>query len=595
MREQVLKSKRFSIKAKTEMEPAAFTFTEEKSEGDVYFFRVHVDFSEPTVPARIQIRFSIPCVDIFSDWQPFARSQFAPKYGHGLSPNWNPIQSASRSASGAPVLAFYAKNGNNRCTVALSDAGNSALITGGIHEKTADLEIKINLLDNANPYMTDYDAVIRVDLTDRPLADALRAVSVWWEAACGYTHANVPTAARLPMYSTWYSYHKDLTQGALLEECRLAKELGMDTVLLDDGWQCEESNGGGYRYCGDWEIAPCKFPDFKKFVSDLHAMDMKLIVWYSVPFMGFGAQRYAEFEGKLLYRIEGLQTAVLDPRYPEVRAYLVQTYADAMRTYGFDGFKLDFIDSFKFKPETPLKAEGMDYLSLEQAVQVLLSEVMQTLHAINPDVMIEFRQRYIGPVMSTYGNIFRVGDCPGSSIQNRADALNLRLLSGKTAVHTDMVMWHDDESAEKAAYQILQAFFAVPQVSVQLAKQSPRHLAMLRHYLGFFRKYQSVLLDGKLSVISPDAVYPIAYAEKDGVCVATVLESETVFRCPAGTRELCLINAGGTDAVYAEFDTVAAVNVEIFDCTGAKITTASAAGLCRLSIPDSGMARIVFA
>ena len=593
--EQKITCNRFSIKVQTEMSPAALTFTEvPQTTNDVYLFRVHIAFDEPTVPEEIQLSIKLPAVDCFAAWQPFLRSDSTSRLWHGITPNWRPVVSRSRSASGAPVLAFYGKSGNNRLTVALSDASNSTQIGGGVSETSAELRLTVKLLDSVNPYMQTYDATIRLDLRDLPLVDALHDVSQWWEIDCGYTRAPVPENARLPMYSTWYSYHQHLSQNALLDECRLAKDLGMDTVLLDDGWQCENSVGG-YAYCGDWEVATGKFPDFAKFVADLHAIGMKTIVWYSVPFMGFSAKRHAEFEGKCLYRNDRLKADILDPRYPEVRACLVETYVQALRRYDLDGFKLDFIDSFKLMPETPLRANGMDFLSLEDAVQALLAEIMENLRAIKPDIMIEFRQNYIGPVMSSYGNIFRVGDCPYSALQNRVDTVSLRMLSGKTAVHTDMVMWHGAESAERAAHQILQAFFAVPQISVRLAEQSPRVLAMLRHYLALFRKYQSVLLDGKLTVSAPDAAFPLVSAERDGVCVATVLDGNVVFRTPADLHELVLINAGGADAVYAEFNTVPAAKAEIFDCTGAFVGTAELSRLCRIEIPDSGMARIVFA
>ena len=39
---------------------------------------------------------------------------------------------------------------------------------------------------------------------------------------------------------------------------------------------------------------------------------------------------------------------------------------------------------------------------------------MTRLTKIKTDVLIEFRQSYIGPLMRKYGNLFRAGDCPGS-------------------------------------------------------------------------------------------------------------------------------------------------------------------------------------
>ena len=65
----------------------------------------------------------------------------------------------------------------------------------------------------------------------------------------------------------------------------------------------------------------------------------------------------------------------------------------------------------------------------------LLDGVYKKLTALNPEVMLEFRQSYIGPAVRKYGNMLRVGDCPIDAIKNRQDIVNMRLTSGKTAVH----------------------------------------------------------------------------------------------------------------------------------------------------------------
>ena len=75
----------------------------------------------------------------------------------------------------------------------------------------------------------------------------------------------------------------------------------------------------------------------------------------------------------------------------------------------------------------------MDYAGLDQAVQRLMVDVMRELRAIKSDILIEFRQRYIGPAMREFGNMFRVGDCPENASTNRVGVVDLRLTSGHTA------------------------------------------------------------------------------------------------------------------------------------------------------------------
>ena len=111
--------------------------------------------------------------------------------------------------------------------------------------------------------------------------------------------AVVPEAAREIMYSTWYSYHQNVDEKTLFAQAELAKELGCGSLLLDDGWQTEDT-GRGYAYCGDWKPAPSKFPDMAGFVKRMHDIGMGVIPWYSVPFIGERSKNFQRFKDMLI-------------------------------------------------------------------------------------------------------------------------------------------------------------------------------------------------------------------------------------------------------------------------------------------------------
>src|SRR5204862_5578675 len=131
---------------------------------------------------------------------------------------------------------------------------------------------------------------------------------------------------------------------------------------------------------------------------------------------------------------------------------------------------------------------------------------------LRPEVMIEFRQPYIGPLIRKFGNMLRAGDCPNSALANRVKTVDLRLLSGQTAVHADMIMWHPTERVESAALQLLNILFAVPQVSVRLEQLPPDHRAMLAFWVGYWNSNRPVLLDGAIEPLFPAANYPLVVA-----------------------------------------------------------------------------------
>ncbi len=126
----------------------------------------------------------------------------------------------------------------------------------------------------------------------------------------------------------------------------------------------------------------------------------------------------------------------LDPRYPDVREFLISVYENAVSNWGIDGLKLDFIDSFENKDGVPAK-DGMDIPVLHTAVDKLMTDISTRLCGLKNDILIEFRQNYVGPNMRKYGNMLRVADCPADGLTNRVGCLDLRLTSGNTAVHSD--------------------------------------------------------------------------------------------------------------------------------------------------------------
>ena len=101
---------------------------------------------------------------------------------------------------------------------------------------------------------------------------------------------------------------------------------------------------------------------------------MKCMIWYSVPFMGEYSAMWNSFKDMLLHYDPVLHTGILDPRYPQVRSYLISTYQQAARSWGLDGFKLDFIDSFRSYPDTPSYQEAMDFHEIQDAVYCLMLE-----------------------------------------------------------------------------------------------------------------------------------------------------------------------------------------------------------------------------
>lgn len=564
-------------------------FTEKMQEG-IDLITLRLEAVEALTPPVFTLGWSHPACDIQGSWHP------AQDRNKSFKADWMRTLRSNAAAS-APVYALFNSVGRNRLTFAYSDALNTVHYSGGISEETADFHCRVQLFTETTSPFTSYEAKLLVDTRDIPYYESLQGVQKWWSAMPEYRPAFVPAAAKEPMYSTWYSMHQNVTDTHIEEQCRLAKKLGMEAVIVDDGWQTED-NRRGYAYCGDWETYEGKFPDMKRHVDAVHELGMKFILWYSVPFIGKYSEVWDRFKNKILRFNENHGAAVLDPRYPDVREYIINKYEEAVKEWGLDGFKLDFIDTF-YSPELqlPSTTPGKDYESIPEAVDRLLTDSIGRLKELNPNIMIEFRQMYIGPAMRKYGNMFRAADCPNDSIQNRVRTLDIRLICGDTAAHADMIMWHPEEPVESAALQIINCLFSVPQVSVLLDKLPSNQLRMLEYWLSFWKENRDLLLDGRIEPMNPELLYPLVRAVKEdrGIIVAY---HEQVVPIDASTlvSQWIVVNGRRQDGLYVEVTgEVGAAKVIIKNCCGDIVEELSAmltSGIHKLAIPASGLATI---
>lgn len=525
-----------------------------------------------------------PLVDIQHTWHPRCGKN------RGMSVDWN-YGDVSRLASSAPAFVFFNGEGRSRMAMALSDVFTEIRVLAGVREEDGMLIFRVTIPLDATGMTHSYDVTLYRDDADVTFAAALRGISRWWEEDCGLKPMPVPEEARQPMYSTWYSYHQATIAADLEAECAEAAKLGMKTVIVDDGWQTDDGNRG-YGFCGDWKVTPNKIPDMAAHVKKIHDLGMKYMIWYSVPFIGEWSENWTRFKDKLAARWEPQHCAVLDPRYPECRQFLIDTYVTALKEWDLDGFKLDFIDSFPASSKAPMPNENMDYVKMEDAVLRLMTDVMKALTAIKPEILIEFRQSYIGPAMRTYGNMFRVADCPSDHITNRVGMVDLRLLSGDTAVHSDMLMWHKDDKVEVAARQILNILFAVPQISVRLADIPEAHKRMVTFWTQFIIDHQE-LLRAEMEVEAPEMLYPLvrtrlgdeeAIALYNGNHIATLSDAHTAW----------LFNATGSEDLTVRVSDGAARKAKVYNCMGDQVAEVNLtdARLQSIAVPVAGFAMI---
>jgi len=172
----------------------------------------------------------------------------------------------------------------------------------------------------------------------------------------------------------------------------------------------------------------------------------------------------------------------------------------------------------------------------------------------------------------------------------------LRPFCGNTAVHSDMVMWHYEDTVESAAMQLIHALFTVPQISVRLDEIPASHVAMIRRYLAFWREHRDVLLDGDIRPQQPQHAYPVVISETAAKVAAAAYANGFVPLPAVGSRTLLLANGTLADRVVIELPAALGQRrLQIWSCTGECLCDEPRdfpAGPQALPIPPAGTAVI---
>lgn len=572
------------VKIDGDLKSFKVSWANKKIAEDIQIITLTLESDKAVTPPQFTVRWNTPSVDIYGSW--------TPRISLNKGSLYNSI--TSRAARYAPVVCLFNQQDQNRITLAVSDTLNKLTTGTWVKEEDLNCHFYVNFFSEKTPAIKKYQVQFRIDTRNTHFSQSLRDVARWWAHMPGQKPAPVPEFAYLPLYSTWYSFHQSITADEILKQCRLAKPLGFDNLIVDDGWQTMDSQRG-YLFTGDWE--PVRIGDMKSFVDRIHELGTKFMLWYSLPFIGEKAKNYPKFKGKYLRFWNSQGAWILDPRYPDVREHIIHTYEKAMKDWSLDGFKLDFMGWFAADDKTQLTAEnGRDYASVDMAVDRLMTDIMARLLALNPNLMIEFRQPYIGPRMRKVGNMFRATDCPNEALINRVRITDIRLLCDNTAVHSDMYVWHNDEPVEQAALQLLNVLFSVPQLSIKLDQVSPEHIMMIKFWTHYWRDNRDVFLKGIFIPSGPHANYPIIRSRTADKTIIAVYDEVVVPITENDADIIDIVNGKNSSEIILNINKKKGKRmVKTYDCTGNLIQEHKVnfkKGVIKLTVPPSGLITI---
>jgi len=522
-----------------------------------------------TEPTRVFVE--APLGDAAAFWRPVAG------YGLRLPPDWGGRADVSGILR-APFGVLHDHDGFARLGMAVSPADTAVSLRYGVSEESAAFVLELVVEPGDAPRR------IVLDRSGGELFDAMAALRRQVEAP---TAQPVAAAAAEPVYSTWYSFHDALDHDALLDEARLARDLGFGALFLDYGWQ----RFGDSRYfdgCGDWLPDEAKFPDLRRTVQEIRDLGLAVVLWVAPLLVGARSAVYPGLAAGATVEPPSLRARVLDPRRPEVHDHIVATCLRLVEDYGVDGLKIDFIDAASGYARD---GDVIAHAELGAALVAALGDVRAGLdEAGHRDVLIEYREPYVGLGLAASGDVIRAEDCPGDFLANRRATLDLRVLATGQLVHSDMMMWDPLLPGPAVAASLWNAAFSVPQISMRLAGMTEEARAELGAWIAAWRAVSGPALYGRLVGLRPHLHYPSATAVLDGRALSVVWSADSVIAIPADVREAVVVNA--TTATRLAVRASGTVAGTTFDHRGAPSGQVSGIGWLDLEIPPGGRAEL---
>lgn len=527
----------------------------------------------PANEAIARVFAEVPLGDSAAFWRPSSG------YELRLPPDW----SGRADVSGilrAPFGVLHDQDGRADVGISVAPAEAPVSLRYGVSEESTTFVVEFTLAASSVP------TVLSFDLGGGELYDVVGRLRE--SARTSRPHRVAPLAGE-PVYSTWYSFHDAMDARSLLEEARLARELGFGALFLDYGWQ----RFGDSRYfdgTGDWVADTDKFPDLRATVREIQDLGLGVVLWVAPLLIGERSERFAELGPNAHVYDPNLRARVLDPRRADVREHVVSTCVRLVDEFGVDGLKIDFIDAASGYAQ---RGDVTTHGEIAEAIVSTLAEVRRGLDlAGHEGLLVEYREPYAGLALAGSGDVIRAEDCPGDFIANRRSTIDLRVLGTGQQVHSDMMMWDPALPAATVSALLSNATFSVPQLSMRLAPMSQEGRDQIATWIAQWRESSGLALFGRLTGLRPHLHYPSAVAVEGDEALAVVWSTDSIVVIPPEASRAIIVNGTRSTRIGVRLDR--RVSVRTVDHRGVEQPpTEYSAGRCDLEIPVGGRASVI--
>lgn len=193
------------------------------------------------------------------------------------------------------------------------------------------------------------------------------------------------------LLNSWEAMYYDVNLEKIKKQATLAKELGIELFVLDDGWF--RKGNDSHSSMGEWVCNEEKLPGGIQYVSNLiHSIGLKFGLWFEPEAVSPDSSIYIEHPNWILHvpgyePLKGRHEYLLDLGQNEVQEYLISMLND----YLSDG-KIDYIKWDMNRPFTDVYSSALPYERQGETAHRYILGLYRVLDEITfayPDVLFE--------------------------------------------------------------------------------------------------------------------------------------------------------------------------------------------------------------
>jgi len=300
--------------------------------------------------------------------------------------------------------------------------------------------------------------------------------------------------------NTWEAVYFDHDLPRLLDLVDRAASIGVERIVLDDGWFRGRRNDGAGL--GDWQIDEGVWPDGLAPLADrVREHGMQFGLWFEPEMVNLDSDLAREHPEWVLGPSVGLGTPsrhqyVLDIAQPEVFAYLLEAISTLVEAYSIDFLKWDHNrDLVEAVRRTDRDAPAVHVQTL--AFYALLDELRGRFPGLEIESCASGGGRVDLGVVSRTDRVW-ASDCNDPIERQRIQRWSELLLPPELlGSHVGAERSHTTQRSADLPFRLATALFASAGIEWDISRCTEEELESLRRWGGLYREVRDLVATGR--------------------------------------------------------------------------------------------------